>query len=411
MTKSSVSAERRHDIDWLRVLAVLVLFFFHSARIFDLESFYVKNAQTSAGFQFFIFFVNQWHMPLFFLISGVATWFALGSRGAAGYAHERLKRLFIPFLFGTAFIIPPQIYYMRMSGLGYEHTRQPIFQGSYFQFYPHFFDGVPPNGNFEWGHLWFLAYLFVFSLLALPLFVFFRKDRGQGLVERLARLAERRGGVFLFAIPLMLGEALLRARWPGTNNLYSDWANFLFYICFFIYGYVLSTDERFRAAIDRDGKLALGLAIGTFLIYPLLLLTHSLPSSRGYTPYYMGLMALRGLNSWLFVVAILSFGHRFLNFTNRFLRYANESALPVYILHQTVIVMLGYYVIRWQVGMMTKYFVIILLSLAITMALYDVFVKRIGPLRFLFGMRLRKSKHMPQVSRSGALKETRTEKA
>ncbi|RJP19751.1 MAG: acyltransferase [Candidatus Abyssobacteria bacterium SURF_5] len=385
------NSQRRHDIDWLRILAVLLLFFFHTARIFDTDDFYVKNTAVSEGFTVFINFIYLWHMPLFFFLSGVGTWFALRSRGGRGYASERFKRLFIPLLFGACFIVPPQVYYMRLSGQTYNHPPLDVFEDSYLQFFPTFFNGIAPSGNWEWGHLWFLAYLFTFSLVALPLFRSIEKTYGRGLVEKLASVAEKRGGIFLFGLPLMAGEALLRANWPGMQNLYNDWSNFLFFILFFIYGYLLCSDERFWQAVERDGKLALLLAAAIFSIYPLRLALGHLPS-RGYNPDYMSLMALRGLDAWLWVVAVLSFGRRYLGFTNRILTYANEAALPVYILHQTVIVMVGYYVVRWQTGMMSGYFIITMLSLVVTLLACDLLVRRINVVRFLFGMRAKRSR-------------------
>jgi peptidoglycan/LPS O-acetylase OafA/YrhL len=385
------SSKRRHDIDWLRVFAVLLLFFFHSSRIFDTEDFYVKNSPVSEGFTIFGNFIYLWHMPLFFFLSGVGTWFALRSRGAGGYAVERFKRLFIPLLFGACVVVPPQVYYMRLSGHAYNHPPLDVFEDSYLQFFPKFFDGIAPGGNWEWGHLWFLAYLFAFSLVALPLFLHLQKKRGRRLVEKLAGVAQKPGGIFLFGLPLMAGEALLRANWPGMQNLYNDWSNFLFFILFFIYGYLLCADERFWQAIERNGKLALLLAAAIFSIYPLRLALGHLPS-RGYNLDYMSLMALRALDAWLWVIAVLSLGRRYLRFTNRILKYANEAALPVYILHQTIIVMVGYYVVRWQTGMMSRYFLITLLSLAGTLILYDLFVKRINVVRFLFGMRAKRSR-------------------
>jgi glucan biosynthesis protein C len=389
--------ERRHDIDWLRVFAVALLFFFHTARIFDTEDFYVKNEQVAEGFSLFVGLIYLWHMPLFFLLSGVGTWYALRSRGPGGYAFERLKRLFIPLIFGSCVIVAPQVYYMHLSGLGYNHVAEVNFHDSYLQFYPKFFNGMAPAGNWEWGHLWFLAYLFTFSLAALPLFTYLRKERGQRLIEKLAKRIERPGVLFLLALPMMAVEASLRASYPGLQNLYNDWSNFFFFMLFFIYGYLLCTDDRFWNAVEKQGKPAFLLGTVLVCIYLLVHFVSGLPS-RGYTAGFMLFVAVRALVAWLYVIAALSFGRKYLRFANPTLKYANEAVLPVYVLHQTVIVMLGYYVIRWQAGMMPKYFFITFASVAVTMALYDALVRRLSFLRFLFGMRAKKTKYLPQTS-------------
>jgi glucan biosynthesis protein C len=119
--------ERRYDIDWLRVLAVLMLIPFHTARIFDIwEPFYAKSDQVSRALTyFFIGGVNAWHMPLFFLLARASTWFALGFRSGGQYIKERLKRLIVPLVFGTL---------VSLGALTYGK-----FAGSFFQYYPRFF--------------------------------------------------------------------------------------------------------------------------------------------------------------------------------------------------------------------------------------------------------------------------------
>ena len=127
---SGLKPERRHDIDWLRVLAVGLLFPFHTARIFDTwNNFYAKSDQVSAALtHIFIGSINSWHMPLFFLLAGASTWFALGFRSGGQYVKERLKRLIVPLLFGTLVIVSPQTY---VGALTYGE-----FAGSFFQYYP-----------------------------------------------------------------------------------------------------------------------------------------------------------------------------------------------------------------------------------------------------------------------------------
>jgi glucan biosynthesis protein C len=177
-TAISDKPERRYDIDWLRLMAVFLLFFFHTARIFTPdEDFYAHNDVTSNLLdRLFIDPVWPWHMSLFFLLAGASTWYALRKRSGGKYAKERFKRLFIPFIFGLFVLIAPQSYLGLLS-----HSDQSI---SYFEWYPDFFhlqaddeDGYFLGGH-TWGHLWFVMHLFVYSLLALPLFLFFKRETG-----------------------------------------------------------------------------------------------------------------------------------------------------------------------------------------------------------------------------------------
>jgi fucose 4-O-acetylase-like acetyltransferase len=130
-----IGRQRRYDIDWLRVFAVLLLIPFHTAQLFNNHDFYVKNSELSAiGMDMFTLFVHQWHMPLFFFVSGAATWFALGFRTKGQYLGERGKGLLIPLVFGTLVLIPPQVYCMRLNGFAFGRSSSYIFQGSYFRF-------------------------------------------------------------------------------------------------------------------------------------------------------------------------------------------------------------------------------------------------------------------------------------
>lgn len=372
--------QRRYDLDWLRVLAVLLLFPFHAAAIFyngELGEFYLQNDRTSSLMDGLVLFVHQWHMPLFFLLSGAATWFALSLRSPLQYIYERCQRLLIPFVFGIFVLIPPLVYYHLLSNPSY-HT-------SYLEFYPHFFNGIRPNGNFEWGHLWFVIYLFTFSLLALPLLLYLRYSGAQWRTK-LAALIEKPGAIFCLAVPFALIEAALRPRWIGFQNLYDDWANFCLYLLYFICGHLICSDLRFEQAIDRHFKLAAILALVCILGLFGLWQTHSVPE-RGYSLGYVLYQAFRGVNTWFWVMAWLGLGRKYLNFNHPLLRYASVASYPFYLLHPPVLIAIGFYVVQWNAGIMTKFWLICIASLLGTSVLYEVLIRRYNLPRFLFGLK------------------------
>lgn len=372
---------RRFDLDWLRVLAVLLVVVFHAAAVFyqgDLGVFYVVNQPTSRSLSLFITFVYQWHMPLFFFLAGAAAWFSLSQRTPQQYLQERFQRLFIPFLFGTLFFVPPQVYYQRLS--------ESAFKGSYFQFYPHFFNGIRPTGNFEWAHLWFIVYLFVLSIVALPVLIYLQKPIAQNWHLRLTKLLSYPGGVLALAIPLAIVEAVFRPRWYNFQNLYDDWANVLLYLFYFIYGYWLIAHAELRRALERDRILLFGGAIALMSVLFGLWMIDAVPA-RAYSLPYMSYQALRGVNTWCWVLSCLSIGQRWLNFAHPWLKYANESAYPVYILHQTVIVAIAFYVSRWNTEIVLKFIVISTSGLIITLLLYELCVRRTNIFRLLLGLK------------------------
>lgn len=370
-----VKPPRRWDIDWLRVLAVLLLFPFHTARVFDVwEEFYAKNAQVSAALTYIIGYLNPWHMPLFFLLAGAATWFALRFRSGGQYAGERFKRLLIPFVFGVLVLVAPQSY----LGLRLHSD----YSGSFFQWYPNFFHLIPEDmdgyflGGHTWGQLWFIIHLFVYSLVALPLFLWFNREGGQRVIDWLAAFASRRGGILLFSVFLLL--ASVDPEVAGGEPLT--------YLTFFVLGFILMADPRFGEAVDRHRVVALLLGPVPMLALPIFYLAGWYALVPAWAAKVVEVY-FESYASWFTLLAILAYGRRFLNFTNRFLKYAAEASYPYYILHQTAIVAVGFYVVQWEASVAVKFVTILVGSFAVTALVYEVVVRRIGVLRFLFGMR------------------------
>jgi glucan biosynthesis protein C len=369
----SARPARRWDIDWLRLLATLLLFYIHPSRIFYLwDPFYIKNDQLSATASWLSLFVDHWHMPLFFLLAGAASWFALRRRTGGQYVAERLKRLLVPFVFGLLVIVPPQLYFAARH-------RRPEYAESYLRFYPRFFD-PDFTGGFDMGHLWYILYLFLFSLIALPLFLYLRRESGERLLGKVAGFLSRPGMILVPAILPMLAVAVLPHFYPNP----------LYFITFFLLGYILISDQRLQVAIERHKLIALIIGVAFYVAWMVLVLSDIIHPDW-LKPVRSAVIA------WCCLIALLGYGRQFLNFTNRFLAYFSEAGYPLYIIHQTVIVILGFYVVQWQAGVLVKLLTIMVGSFAITTALYDLVVRRTNVTRFLFGMRPLK-KQQPDAS-------------
>jgi peptidoglycan/LPS O-acetylase OafA/YrhL len=161
----------------------------------------------------------------------------------------------------------------------------------------------------------------------------------------------------LLAIPLAIIEGVLRPKWPGFQNLYSDWANFFLYFFYFIYGYIICADARFGEAIDKHLKIALIMAIASMSVLLQLWVSDIIPN-RGYSLEYVLYQMFRGVNSWLWIVALLGLARRYLNFNNSVLQYATQASYPFYILHQTIVVAIAFYVVHWNIGITAKFLII-----------------------------------------------------
>jgi glucan biosynthesis protein C len=377
-----LATERRHELDWLRVLAVLLLIYFHSARVFDFGDFYVKNGQLNKGLQAFVIFVDIWFMPIFFFIAGAASYFALGKRSGKQYAGERSKRLLVPFVFGTLVIAAPQVYCVLLQ--------QPGYNQNYLQYYRYLFTtpyltevtagSVGPAKivafTLEPAHLWFILYLFIFSVVCLPLFLRLRKGRGEGFKDRLASFLSKPGTIFLFAIPIFIYDVL-----PVDDDaLYR-----LFHIYPFFLGFLFYCDARFGRVIDKYLKPALILAVSFSAAFITIYWSVGFESQQVLLDGVF-LDLLYASATWFWLLALVGLGRKYLRFENRFLNYANEGSYPFYILHQTVIVLFAYAIFEWTWGVVPKYLLLTTISLATTVLVYEL-VRSTRPTRFLFGMK------------------------
>ncbi|MFC1913517.1 acyltransferase [Chloroflexota bacterium] len=380
--KIASGAMRLHYIDWLRVLAMGMIFFFHNARLYDFWDWHIKNADVSRIADVFIDFCNPWLMPLFFILAAASIYSAMKTRTAGGFAKERTLRLLVPLLILGFFVIgPPQVYLERVAS--------GAFTGSFLQFYgTQYFNGIyglNDTGNFTLVpmHMWFLWLLFIFSLIFLPFFLY-NKKTGRSLGSRLAKLFEKPWTLVVPVLLIALSQAVLGLE--GALTFGGGW-NHLSYLVFFISGYLIFSNTRIQENIKRYAWLALTAALillvldylAQFKVIPL-----SIPDTTGAS---IGIWTFLTLKSWCFLLAILGIGSRYLNLNNRFLGYANEAVLPFYILHQTVIIIIGFFVIQLSIGVAPKYFIVATSSFVVIMAIYELLIRRINPIRFLFGMR------------------------
>lgn len=384
VTDSSTTPQpsgRRYDLDWLRVFAILLIFIYHCGRFFDHGWWHLKAELPCVIASAFSIFGEQWGLHLLFLLSGAGMWFTMQTHSVSQNILGRLKRLMIPFLFGVFALAPPQVYFERL--------RNAEFHGSFLQFYPHYFDGFYFfGGNFSWmgHHLWFLPYLFLLSLLAIPIFLYLQKEEGRRVRVRLVAVGEKRGGIFLLALPFVVIQMSLRPLFPDHASL----ADFLLWLVCLVMGYMIIAEPKLHAAIVRRGKLALALAIVCSVIIVSWLLSPAAPTP-GYSLPYLMLMALRGFNLWFWLVAILWIGKTFLNFNHKVLKHCNEAVLPFYMLHQTVIITMGYYVLQQGWPMLATYLLIAASSFLLIVVIYELLVRRLNFTRWLFGMKNRKS--------------------
>lgn len=378
--------ERRYDLDWLRLIAILILLFFHTGMLFNPWEWHIKNSETSESFRYWMIVLHFWRMPLLLFISGAGTYMALGKRTPKQFAGERFKRLFIPLVFGMFVVVPPQIYYEHIG----EYT-------SYWDFYKTVFNFVPyPEGSFSWHHLWFVMYLLIFSLIAIPLLIFLRSVNSASFKSAILKVLSSPAGIFFLpAIFILITQIILRPYFPEqTHALVDDWAYFTFYLCFFIFGMIAYSSRELWESIGQNRKHLL--IVSLFILIPFYgLFFHlreiiHLPWSMDDVETAFDVTSI--FLSWSWVITVIAYGQHYLNKHHPWLSKINEGLYPFYILHQTVIIAIGYYVCRfsWSIG--AKFCVVSLLTLVSCVAFYVLCISPFNFTRFLFGVRPLKRK-------------------
>lgn len=392
-----MKAERLHFVDWLRILVVVSLVPFHAAisyvgygdvYVYDpaVKDFYLGLAEepgiTSVAFDTLIGVLDNFFMHLLFFLSGIGTCFALSRRTSGQYVRERLNKLLLPATFGILCIIPIQSFFRAKNLFD--------FRGNFLQFYPTFFNGIRgtfPEANFEWAHLWFLVYLLVFSLGALPLFLLFKRP---AVAEWLTTQFRNHATVLYLPLAILVFfECLLRPTWPGFQNLYDDWANFSNYLFFMIFGYLFALGPSFKDRLARAWMLNGLVGMACYIMKNVIWSAFHL--ELGYAPGALVVIACRTAAAYLFVLTALGVGYKFLNVDSPVLRYCKGLAFPLYILHLVLVTILTYYLLDTGWHFYVRFAVVTILSYPAAILLYEILVKRIRPIGWCMGMTVKRS--------------------
>ncbi|NNE03174.1 MAG: acyltransferase family protein [Eudoraea sp.] len=372
---------RRHDLDWLRVIVFGLLIFYHVGMFFVPWGWHIKNNVEYPWMRYPMLFLNQWRLPILFVISGMGTYYALNKRTALQFSMERIKRLFLPLVVGMLLIVPPQVYIEKFSN--------GKFLGSYVDFWPSkAFIGVYPEGNLSWHHLWFLPYLLLFSLALLPLFLYMRKHPENSFLLWLKNIVENKYGIFWFVLPLYLFESLIEPFFDITHALIDDWFAIINYAALFFFGFLLiSVKEQFWKTVSQHRRFYLICGLVGFTLLLSLILTFEDSVWRHFAEAF-----LKVFNLWSWVLALFGYASKYLNRPSRALAYTNEAVYPFYILHQTITIIIGYYLMDLKWGLATKFSLLTIGTFGGSWLLYEFVIRRWTLIRPLFGLKLKKKR-------------------
>lgn len=378
-----LATPRRHDIDALRVIAFALLILYHVAMFYVPDwGWHVKSSYQFEWLKLPMTVLNQWRMPLLFVISGVAVHFLLRNGEPGRFAWSRTKRLLLPLLFGMAVVVPPQAYFQALT--------TGAFEGGYLEFLARYFTFQPwPPGAFDgshvgitWNHLWYLPYLLVYSLLLVALLPLLRSRAGVAFVNWFRGLRGLRLWL-LPALPLVLATWLLSARYPTTHDLLHDWHMHAQYLAMFLYGYWIGADTGLWAELRRRRWWLLFAAACTFATF-LWLREVTVPEPSWPRAMYD---VVQRLNVWTWILLVLGWGHHLLNRPFRWLPYATQCVYPWYVLHQTLIVAAGYGLARLSLGPWLEPTLVVAATALGCLLITELLIRRVRWLRPLFGMK------------------------
>lgn len=385
--------QRRHDLDWVRILAFGVLVVYHVGMYYVSWDWHVDSPHAVPALEPLMRLSSPWRLSLLFLVSGTATAFLLArlrerSGSGVGFLGSRSWRLLLPLAFGMLVIVPPQAYF-ELLGSGYPggyHDGYLAFWGRYLQADGSFCDDKGCLLLPTWNHLWFVAYLWAYTVM---LWLLLR------LAPRaLSRLGGCLGVLLSSGTGLLLGPALVLAlarmlligRFEPTHALVDDWYNHVQYFFLFLLGYLIATDARVWDRIEATRWPALALALAGYGFITLYFghYVEIAPSSA----MRQAQRAAWAVNQWATIIAILGFARRLVPGDGPARRYLTGAVFPVYILHQTVTVALAWNLRPLALPPALEGPLLVVLTFGLSLAGYEC-VRRVGWLRPLFGLRPR----------------------
>jgi glucan biosynthesis protein C len=374
---------RRYDLDWVRIVAFMLLILFHVGMYYVSWDWQVKSPHASAAIEPLMMLTSPWRLTLLFLVSGVATGFLLARQGGDHFMGRRSTRLLVPLIFGMLVIVPPQSYLEVVEKLRYS--------GSFTEFYRLYITGfhgfcrgadclILPT----WNHLWFVAYLWVYTLV-----LYLAVRAAPPIIPWLRRLAQRRlSGVGILLWPLVYLCAIrleLAPRFPQNHALVGDWYNHALYFGVFLLGFALAGAREAWATLERTRWLTLALAVIGWGFLCAYLGAFENAADTPSAALRIVWRATYGAQQWLSIAAVAGFAHRHLNRDNAARRYLTAAIFPVYILHQTIIIVVAHALKPSDLYPPLEGVLLVLVTAATSFLGYEV-IRRSAMLRPLFGL-------------------------
>ncbi|HTV67757.1 MAG TPA: acyltransferase family protein [Rhizobiaceae bacterium] len=372
---------RRHDLDWLRVIAFALLIFYHVGMFYVTWDWHVKSTHSSPLIEPVMALLNPWRLALLFFISGVALHFAIAKTTIGAFLKNRTVRLFVPIAFGMLVVVMPQSYFELL----YKGEIEP----GLIAFYPDYF-GLPP-GPFSiitptWNHLWYVVYILFYTLILAPLFPVLLWLANGPAARFFAWLERDRSGFLIVAIPVLPFVAyrlFLDPIFPTTHALFDDWANHAHSLTIVVLGFLAAKSPAFWSAIENGWRKALWIVIAGAVIIVTARLNYG--AVRASDTVWTLVQVIRVVYAWAMIVTLLGMAQSYFNRPSRTLSYFSDAIFPYYILHQTLIVAIGFALLDAGLPAWLEATLVTSGTVLGCIVGYEL-VRRAGPARPLFGL-------------------------
>jgi hypothetical protein len=373
--------DRQYFLDWVRITAFAFLIFYHAAMMFVDWPFHIESGHNSLLLKTIMIWSSQWRLDILFIVSGVAISYMSIKMPLKSFVWNRTLKLYIPLLFAVVVIVVPQSYY--------EALQKGVFEGSFWQFW------TAQYFTFSWdermtapfptyNHMWYVLYLFHYSLVLLPFLALINTEKGHALLASLEEWLVKGTRIVWLPLSIYLAIFMLFDSSEINHTFHSDWYGHSIFLFAVILGVCFARMPRVWQAFENNRYISL--IIG-FVSFGLLLTLFLLPSELVTFDKESVWAGIGIWVKWSWITLIIGFAKKYLNHTNNIQKYCNELIYPFFILHQTMLIMIGYNVIDWGVSGPVEYCVVVAGSFILCGLLYEVIIKRVNILRVLFGLK------------------------
>jgi len=371
---------RLYYLDWLRVLAFSLLVIVNCSEVFAGSGWWIANSETNSTIGYVLRFFHQWRMPLLFIISGVAVAIMLDRRTVMQFIDDRLTRILVPLISGMIVVVPPMIFFIWRGEGNYISVQEFYLNLLELEWFP--------KGNFHWLHLWYLAFIFIFSIVIIPVMIFLQTSKARVFLNNMVVILSKSSVLLPIILVFHLPYYISRNFLPS-----SDLTDLIYYFPYFIFGALFFVQPMIRRAIQQNRTVTLtgGIMASALLYCTVWIQDESLNSIFG-TAFMEMLQGplrepVKSINQWFWVLTVAGFAIHYLNFGNKFLSYANRVVYPFYILHQTIIIIITYHLIPVEASIPTKFIIILVGTVLTVLVTYELVLKRFTVTKMMFGIK------------------------